>query len=259
MTSDELDHAIRSAASPVPARVTQARARELLESIVTTDRRAGFAPAAPRARRGLKIGSVATALAAGGAVIVGLVAGGPAYASWTPDPGPVSAAEARGIVVRCVPAQEIGVARIVVGETRGDYAYVNAVTPSGSRTCFRDHNGDVTESSILTVLTSTAQLGATGVELYAWSQLRTNEGYIRLMAGHLGSQITDVDITVRAENGTSSRTAHATVRDGYFAAWYPEGRDEASSNITTLTLRLTDGSTVGNLSAGQLYEHPKLD
>ncbi|GIM96309.1 hypothetical protein [Paractinoplanes toevensis] len=259
MTNDELDHAIRSAAGPVPARVTQARARELLESIVTTDRRAGFEPAAPRAWRRLKIGAVAAALAAGGAVIAGLLAGGPAYASWTPDPGPVSAGEAREIVAKCVPAQEIGAARIVVGETRGDYAYVNAVTPSGSRTCFRDHNGDVREASILTVLTSTEQLGATGVELYTWGQLRTDEGYIRLMAGHLGSQITDVDITVRAENGNSSRTAHATVRDGYFAAWYPEGRDEASSNTTTLTLRLTDGSTISNVSASQLYEHPKLD
>jgi hypothetical protein len=243
----------------VPARVTQARARELLESIVTADRRAGFEPSAPRTWRRLKIAGVAATLAASGAVIAGLAAGGPAYASWTPDPGPVSAAEAREIVAKCVPPQETGAARIVVGESRGDYAYVNAVTPSGSRTCFRDHNGDVREASILTVLTSTEQLGATGVELYTWSQLRTDEGYIRIMAGHLGSQITNVDITVRAQNGTSSRTAHATVRDGYFAAWYPEGPDEASSNTTTLTLRLTDGSTVSNLSASQLYEHPKLN
>ncbi|GIF08228.1 hypothetical protein [Actinoplanes siamensis] len=259
MTNDELDHAIRSAAGPAPVRVTQARARELLEAIVTTDRRAGVEPTAIRARRRLRIAGVAGAITAGCAVVAGLVAGGPAYASWTPDPGPVSAAEARDIVAKCVPAQETGAARIVVGETRGDYAYINAVTPSGSRTCFRDRSGDVREASILTALTSAEQLGATGVELYTWGQLRTDEGYIRLMAGHLGSQITGVDITLRAKNGDSSRTAHATVRDGYFAAWYPEGRDEASSNTTTLTLRLSDGSTVSNLSAGQLYEHPKLD
>jgi hypothetical protein len=259
MTDDELDHAIRSAAGPVPTRVTRARARELLDSIVTTDRRAAVEPAEPRARRRLRIAGVAGALAAGGAVIAGLVAGGPAYASWTPDPGPVPAAEARDIVAKCVPAPEAGVARIVVGETRGDYAYVNAVTPSGSRTCFRDHNGDVREASILTVLSSAEQLGATGVELYTWGQLRTDEGYIRIMAGHLGSQITGVDVTLRAGDGGSSRTAHASVRDGYFAAWYPEGRDEAGSNTTTLTLHLTDGSTVSNISAGQLYEHPRLN
>ncbi|MEU8813463.1 hypothetical protein [Actinoplanes sp. NPDC048796] len=259
MTNDELDHAIRSAAGPAPARVTQARAQNLLESIVSTDRSAGSEPVASRPRRRLRIAGVAAALAAGGALLAGLIAGGPAYASWTPDPGPVSAAEARDIVAKCVPAEETGAARIVVGETRGDYAYVNAVTPSGSRTCFRDHNGDVRQSSILTVLSSTEQLGATGVELYTWGQLRTDEGYIRLMAGHLGSQVTGVDITVRSGNGDSSRTAHATVRDGYFAAWYPEGRDEANSDTTTLTLTLTTGATIPNLSASLLYDHPKLD
>jgi hypothetical protein len=256
MTNDELNHAIRSAAGPVPHRAGQAHAQELLERIVRTDREPD---AAPRSRRRLVFAGAAAALTAAGAVIAGLVAGGPAYASWTPDPGPVPAAEARDIVSKCLPAPEAGAARVVIGETRGDYAYLNAVSPEGSRTCFRDHNGRVSETSILTVLTGTDKLGTSGVELYAWPQLRTDEGYIRLMAGHLGSRITGVDITVRADDGSSSRTARATVENGYFAAWYPEGKDESSSNTTTLTLHLADGGTVKDLSASELYEHPKLD
>nr|WP_221380688.1 hypothetical protein [Actinoplanes polyasparticus] len=108
-------------------------------------------------------------------------------------------------------------------------------------------------------MSSTRQLGAEGVELYTWSQLRTDEGYVRLMAGHLGSQVVRVDVTIRAEKDDSSRTAHAFVRDGYFAAWYPEGVDEANTNSTTLTLHLADGSTVSNISASRLHEQPKLD
>ena len=74
----------------------------------------------------------------------------------------------------------------------------------------------------------------------------------------LGSRIAGVDITIRADEGDPSRTVHATVRDGYFIAWYPEGRDEANSNTTTLALRLDDGGSGGVLSAGELIGHPHL-
>ncbi|WP_249998648.1 hypothetical protein [Actinoplanes sp. M2I2] len=257
---DDLARAIRSAATPVPPRVGQEPARELLERIVATDRRPTRVPAPARRRRPrLAIAGVAATLAAVGAFALTLVGTGPAYASWTAEPGPISAVEGRDIVARCLPAQEVATARVVIGEKRGDYAYVNAVSPAGSRTCFRDHDGAVRETSILAVLTSTERLGARGAELYGWGQLHTDEGYVRLMAGHVGSQVTGVDITLRTADGASSRIVRATVRDGYFGAWYPEGLDESSSNTTTLTLRLADGSVVPDLSASRLYEQPKLD
>ncbi|MEU8419700.1 hypothetical protein AB0C15_02335 [Micromonospora sp. NPDC048835] len=261
MTHDDaLDQAIRSAGVPVPARVGQEPARELLERIVATDRRPRQAPArAPHRRPRLALAGAAGALAAAVAFTLTLVNAGPAFASWTAQPSPISDTEARDLVGKCLPAQEASVARVVIGEKRGEYAYVNAVTPAGSQTCFRDRDGVVTDTSILTVLTSAERLGAGGVELYSWGQLRTDEGYVRIMAGHVGAQVTSVEITLWAEDGDSSRTARATVHDGYFGAWYPEGLDESNSNTTTLTVHLADGSAVANLSARELYEQPKLD
>jgi len=253
----QLDQALRSAAEPVPARVDREPARQLLEQIVRSDRQAATAPAAtraPRRRLRLAIASAAGALAAGGAVLLSLVNIGPAYASWTPDPAPLSAAEAGEIVAKCVPAAERGAARVVISEKRGDYAFLNAVTPGWSRTCFRDHDGKVSESAILAGPLGTGQLGAKGIQLYSWGQLRTEEGYVRIMAGNLGTQVTGVDIAVRARDGGSTRTVRATVRAGYFAAWYPEGSPEADTNVTTLTLRLAGGGTVSNLYARDLFE-----
>jgi hypothetical protein len=79
------------------------------------------------------------------------------------------------------------------------------------------------------------------------------------MAGQLGSAVTGVDLTVRHRGEDTGRTVHATVRDGYFLAWYPEGRDEADTNSTELTLRLADGRTIGGVYARDLMENPRLD
>jgi hypothetical protein len=246
-----IENALRSAADPVSARVTSEPARELLEQIVRSDRQAAPAPV-PHRRRRLAVAGVTGALAAACAIALTLVNIGPAYASWTPDPTPLPADLAQRIVAECVPAQERGAARVVIGETRGDYAFLNAVTPGWSRTCFRDQDGTVRESAIHADPVRTEQLGADGVELYSWSQLRTEEGYVRLMAGNLGSQVVGVDIAVRGRDGGPTRTVHASVRGGYFAAWYPEGAEEANTNTTTLTLRLAGGGRRGDLSAGQL-------
>ncbi|RSM58514.1 hypothetical protein DMB66_28960 [Actinoplanes sp. ATCC 53533] len=254
----DLDGALRHAADPVPARVTREPVRELLDQIVRSDRRAAPLPAATRVPGRRPRLALAGALAAAVAAAVAVVNIGPAYASWTPDPAPLPAAEAQQIAARCVPAPEKGAVRVVIGEKRGDYAFVTALTPGWSRTCFRDHDASVRESSILAEPLSAEQLGAEGVELSSWGQLRTEEGYVRLLAGHLGSKVTAVDIVVRRAGGGHTRTVHATVRDGYFAAWYPEGIDESSSNSTALTLRLADGGTVGELSASELHDQAKV-
>jgi hypothetical protein len=257
-----LDQALRSVAEPVPTRVARPAAGQLLEQIVRSDRSAAPVPAAtraPRRRPRLAIAGVAGALTAAVAAALALVNSGPAYASWTPEPAPLPAAEAQQIAQACVPAPEQPAVRVVIAEARGDYAYVNAVTPGWSRTCFRDHDGSVRESSILAEPLSAEQLGAEGIELFSWSQLRTEEGHVRLLGGHLGAAVTGVDIVVRQDDGSATRTVHATVRDGYFAAWYPEGLEESGTNSTTLTLRLAGGGSVGGLSAGELLNQAKVD
>ena len=261
MTTDRLDQALRGAAEPVAARAQQPSARKLLDDILRDDLAVPAAVPMSRRRRRLRpaVAGVALVLAATAALTFNGGGGDRAYASWTSVPSPLPATEARDIVGRCIPAADVPAARVVIGERRGDYAYVNVRTAEDSITCFRDHDGRVHETSILAAPVDAASLGNKGIELHAWSQLRTDEGYARLMAGRLGAQVTAVDITVRSADGASERTVRATVGDGFFAAWYPEGADEANTNRTSLTLRLSNGGTVDGLAARDLMEQPKLD
>jgi hypothetical protein len=267
-----LDQALRDAAEPAPARVGQPPAQALLDRIVRTSAEAVPAPAAAR-RAGWRtrktVVAVLTATAAAvAAVTLPNLASGPAYASWTPQPDPLPAADLAGLGDRCVARvgdeypeypESDRAARVVHGEQRGDYAYVSVVTPGWSASCFRDHDGNVRNASIIVAPVGAAKLGGRGVELQAWPQLRTGEGHCRLMTGHVGAQVVGVDITVRDGSGDRSRVVSATVEDGYFLAWYPEPIDESGSNRTSLTLRLADGGTVGGLSARDLHDAPVLD
>ena len=254
-----LDQALLNAAEPVPPRVDRAQA--LLESIVHSP--------APDPRRAVRrprkttIGVLAAAAAALAVVLANLGTGA-AYASWTPEPAQLSAAEQQSLTDRCVTEvreewQTSATKQVSLGEKRGDYAYLSLMTPGWSSTCFRDGKGTVRSASIFMAPVSAGRLGGQGVELQGWSQLRTAEGYCRLMAGHVGSQVVGVDITVRAGSGDRVRNVRATLKDGYFLAWYPEGRDEANTNRTSVTLRLAGGGTVADLSARELYDAPVLD
>ncbi|WIM93504.1 hypothetical protein ACTOB_005484 [Actinoplanes oblitus] len=262
MHDRQLDEALRDAAQPVAARVQAPSARKLLDEIVRSDPAVPAAPVAMRAARRrplLVTAGAALALTAAAVVTVNGIQADSAYASWTPEPSPLPAAEAQLIVDRCLPAPGSAGSRVVIGERRGDYAYVNVLTAEGSITCFRDHDGRVRDTSVLASPVDAARLGAKGVELYAWPQLHTAEGYARLMAGRLGSQVTAVEITVRGASGDVVRTVQATVHGGFFAAWYPEPLAQADTDTTSLTLRLGDGGTVGGLSASDLMDEPKLD
>jgi len=263
-----LDRALRDAAEPVPPRVTQPGAQALLDRIVAVP------PPVPadvdRARAGWRPRKAVIALLA--AVVAALAAAvphlgsSPAYASWTPQPSPLAAADRDELADRCAarvaaeyaPGEAAPATRVAHGERRGDYAYVSVVTPGWSALCLRDGDGDLHRPSIMMDPVTAATLGGAGVELQGWPQLRTGEGYCRLMSGHVGSQVTGVDIVVRGGSGDHSRTVRATVEDGFFLAWYPEARDDANTNRTTLTLRLADGGTVEGLSAGDLLEAPRL-
>ncbi|MEU8238460.1 hypothetical protein AB0C07_09460 [Actinoplanes missouriensis] len=258
----DLDQALRSAAAPVPTRTRQPSAQALLDTVLRSDPATPAEPimvAARRRRPRLVMAGAALTLAAATVFAVNAVGADRAYASWTTDPSPLPAAEAQDIASRCLPAPGTPGARVAIGERRGDYAYVNVLTAGGSVTCFRDRDGRVHDTSVLAAPVDAAALGTRGIELYAWPQVHTGEGYARLMAGRLGSRVDAVEITVRDRDGAAGPTIRATVNDGFFAAWYPEGLEESSTNSTSLTLRLTDGSAVQDLSARDLMEQPRLN
>ena len=265
-----LDEALRDAAEPVPPRVGAPPAKALLERIVASPAYPVPAAAA-RARAGWRprkavVALLAAVVAAAVAVTVPDLGSDPAYASWTPQPSPLAAADRGELADRCVTqvaaqyddSESDPAGRVVHGERRGDYAYVSVVTSAWSALCFRDHDGRLRNASILMEPVTTATLGGTGVELQGWPQRRTKGGHCRLMSGHVGAQVVGVDIVVRAGSGERSRTVRATVEDGYFLAWYPEQLGEANSNTTSLTLRLAGGGTVPGLSARDLFEEPRL-
>jgi hypothetical protein len=264
-----LDQALRDAAEPVPARVGQPPAQALLDSIVNSSAQPVPAPAPTRWRsRKAVLAVLAGTVAAVAAFTLPNLGAAPAYASWTPQPAPLPAADRAALGDRCVARvaaeypeypERDRAARKVHGEQRGEYAYVSVVTPGWSASCLRDHEGTVRNSSIIVEPVGAATLGGRGVELQAWPQLRTGEGHCRLLTGHVGSEVTGVDIVVRGGSGDEPRVVRATVEGGYFLAWYPEPLDEADTNTTTLTLRLADGSTVAGLSARELHDAPVLD
>lgn len=266
-----LDQALRDAAEPVSARVGEPRAQALLDRVVAAPAHPATAPTI-RGRAGWRprrtvIAVLAAAAAVAAALTLPNLGAAPAYASWTPQPSPLAAADRDIVTGRCVDqvadeyhySEPDPAARIAHGERRGDYTFVSVVTPGWSASCFRDHDGTLRTASIMLDPVDTVSLGGTGVEIQAWPQLRTAEGYCRLMTGHVGAAVVGVDITVRGGSGDRSRTVRATVADGYFLAWYPEGLDESGHNTTSLTLRLGDGGTVEDLSVRQLMEAPRLN
>lgn len=266
-----LDQALRDAAEAVPARVAEPPARALLDRIVTSTPHSVPDPvnrgrAAWRPRKAA-IAVLAAAAAATAALTVPQLGSGTAYASWTPQPSPLAAADRDELADRCIarvraeyPSSEPDpAARVVHGERRGVYAYVSVVTPKSSASCFLDHDGKLRNASIMMEPAKAAALGGAGIEMQGWPQMRTEEGYCRLMTGHVGSQVVGVDITLRDRSGDRSRTVRATVEDGYFLAWYPEQSDESSGNTTSLTLRLRNGGAVEGLSARDLMEAPRVN
>ena len=263
----DLDLQLRASATPVaPGRVRQTSAQALLEHIVTVPRTAEGA-AVPAARRSHRTrwalaGAAAVAVTGAALVVPGLGGGDQAYASWTATPAALATGDTRALRQECVreklqpqygytPA-ELAAARMVLGERRGDYSYLSIATPRWTATCFRDKAGDVHQGSIMEAPVTDAALGRKGVEMQGWSQLKTSEGYARLMSGHLGSEVVAVDVVL-----PGGKKVQATVKDRYFVAWYPEAVDAPGG--TTLTLRLADGSTVAGLAARDLHDAPKLD
>ena len=255
---NDLDARLRAAAQPTEqGRVHGAPARELLERIVTSPRTERAPVTVPARRTGLRWAAAgAAAVAVTGATLALPGRDAAAYASWTATPARLSAADTGAIGSDCVravqPDYQVGATREVVAERRGDYRYVAVITDALIVTCFRDGDGEVRNSSVMADPVGAAALGRSGVELQGYGQLRAGEGYVRIMSGHVGAEVTAVDDEV-----PGGPTVHATLDDHHFLAWYPE--EVGAGAGTTLTLTLADGSRQAGLSARDLHDAPKLD
>ncbi|MEV6493863.1 hypothetical protein AB0M20_35365 [Actinoplanes sp. NPDC051633] len=244
----------------MPPRVAQPHAQALLDRVV---RAPATRPAAPARTRRLRLVTVGVLAALIGLAALALprLGGGPAYASWSSTAKPVPATDRADLLARCGAVvrddyQAEGPARMLLAEQRGHYVAVSVGTDAWTATCFRDRDGSVLNPSFLHEPVNRRRLGGTGVELQGWPEVRTAEGYCRLMAGHVGSDVVTVDIIVHRTS--EPRTVRATVGDGYFLAWYPAVTGGESVR-TTLTLRLAGGGTVDGLAAGDLMNGPVLD
>ncbi|GAB7036324.1 MULTISPECIES: hypothetical protein [Catenuloplanes] len=263
MNRPDVFSALRDAAEPVPSRVHSVSAQAMADRIVAAapaPMPRGAVPGATVRRTRLALAAGVVAVAAVGATIaVPHLGAEPAFASWTPAPAPLPAAEATAIVDDCVPAAGYSLdearAGRVIGETRGDYAYLSVITDGWTIACFRAADGAILSPSQFEAPVTAAELGRTGVEMQAWPQFRTAEGHARLMTGRVGSDVTAVTVTI---TGSDSRTVQASLQDGYFLVWYPEGVEESSTNSTALTLTLTDGTTIPSISARDLHDAPRL-
>jgi hypothetical protein len=257
-----LDQALRDAAEPVPPRVTQPHAQALLDRVVRAE--PANRPAVPARTRRLRLVTVGVLAALTGLAALALprLGGSPAYASWSPTAKPVPATDGADLLARCGAVvrddyQAEGPARMLLAEQRGHYVAVSVGTDAWSATCFRDRDGSVLNPSFLNEPVNRRRLGGKGVELQGWPEVRTAEGYCRLMTGHVGSDVVAVDIVVHRTSEPRT-TVRASVGDGYFLAWYPAVTGGESVR-TTLTLRLAGGGTVDGLAASDLMDGPVLD
>ena len=196
----------------------------------------------PRARR-LAIGLAAAALLAAGvtlAVPAALPDGDAAYASWTPVPDSMPDADALAAADECARSwteDGTGTAgKIVLAERRGvtvlllmwlrggpliKCSSLGTGHPAGAERLSDDRNAEPPLPAAGRV-TLGGGMGASGVGGRWYSEA----------AGRVGPGVTGVDIAM-----AGGRTVRASVRDGWWAAWWPgrEGGETAALQIVVHT------------------------
>lgn len=269
---DDLDAALRAldAADTHLAPEQQARKAALLESILTSAESApteapaaaGVIPLRPRrTRRERAVRWLLPVAAAAGLVGVLTLTGGPgdgpAYASWTPTPKPVTGDTLATAETSCKasmaesnsrmgdvptdqqPTTQVDTAKTVVAEKRGNYLFLAMATDDGSTAqCFFDA-GDPSQIQGMTGGTTTAQspkprtLGPRDLEGSGVGSSSGPEGSYAFTQGRVGADIAGV--TVHSDGAT----AEATVSNGYFAAWWPATARAAGAPDPAITYDVT--------------------
>jgi hypothetical protein len=193
----------------------------------------------PRARR-LVIGLAAATLLAAGATLAvpaALPDGDAAYASWTPVPAAMPDADARAAAGDCartwdgatagdiVLAERRGVTVLLIMWLRGGPLIICSSLgtghPAGAERLSDDRGAEPPLPAAGRV-TLDGGMGATGIGDRWYSEA----------AGRVGPGVTGIDVTM-----PGGRTVRASVRDGWWAAWWPghEGGETSTIRIVVHT------------------------
>lgn len=250
----QLDAAPEEPLSPTDRR----RARARMEQILATDPRATIHPVSgargvSRRRLTVTFPAVAVAAVAGIAAAVTLAPSGDAYASWTAEAEPATAADTALAAKACVEPGE----NVLLAERRGEWVAIATESsepafatclvhlPVGATSAGEVHRavgggqGAVPAAGEFTdgVISETTDAGFLGFG----SSLT-----VAFNVGFVGPDVTDVTITT--PNG---RHVEATVDDGRFLAWWPgkafgnrtEGNGGPAPDLT-YTLTLDSGDVI---------------
>ena len=256
MNSDHLEPALRGldAADSMLTAEQHRRAAAGLEDILAGP--VAEPVAAPRrSHRRLILVGAAAAVAGVVAVAVELPGGGSAYASWTPEPAPLTAAELSLLTPVCRKALgrsgslDMERAHLVLSERRGEVVALLYRTddPDMAGNCLMRHlpGTDDVDNLDWGVFGSSGPVRvppARGIIPGGASTSRE----VTVTDGAVGSDV--VAVTLHAPGDL---TVRATVRNGRYVVWWPgpdydvahEGTAAARS-IVTYDLTLTDGSTI---------------
>ena len=257
MRSEHLEPVLRGldAADSTLTAEQHRRAATSLESILAGPAAHHPVAAPRRSRRRLTLVGAAAALAGLAAVAVELPGGGGAYASWTPEPAPLTGAELSLLTPVCRKALarsgdlDMARAQLVLSERRGEVVALLYRTddPNMAGDCLMRHVPGTDDADNLTwgVFGSSGPVRvppARGIIPGGGSTSRE----VTITDGAVGADV--VAVTIHAPG---DRTVRATVRDGRYVAWWPgpdydvahEGTAAARS-IVTYDLSLADGSTI---------------
>ncbi|WP_405895005.1 hypothetical protein OG272_26160 [Streptomyces sp. NBC_00104] len=194
--------------------------------------------------------TLAGALAAGLAVLTatgglsGLPGVGPQgplssaeLASWTGTPRSLDSAGAEGSAAEkaCLDLTKdygSGPADVSNADIRGSVASMVVSRGGDAAYCLAASDGNGITMSVSPAL----DLPADGIELDTYGARGEGSGQVNYAVGSVGSDVEKVTVRDRGH------TVHATLQDGRWTAWWPEG-DRYGLLTGTVTLTFTDGAT----------------
>lgn len=205
-------------------------------------------------RRGLALTGLLAATTAGVLVLPSLTGGGdPAFASWTADPGDLSAQQRVTAGENCRSEQmegfgagyadDLDAAELAIAEKRGVWVTVILAGPGGfSALCISDDSaGLFSDAMIGSIGTPTDYVAPTPRGLVT-TDLGTGtigSGDISLAAGRAGTDVVDI-----VYPSTSLGDVAATVSQGRFALWLPgDELEDAPNRGVDVQVTYRDGTT----------------
>ncbi len=183
-----------------------------------------------RMRRPLAVGlsGAAAFAAAGGAVLALLGNAAPAFAGWSPTPTTPRAGQLAAATARCRASVPDSGLPLALSDTRGPYTFEIFATDRTRDTCLSGpsvlHTDGITSDARTTVPADRLMLAGDHATIGPGATYSIAEG-------RAGAGVTAATFTL--DDGSRIR---ATVRDGWFVAWWP-----SAHTVRSATLRTVDG------------------